>query len=164
MVGKIGDDLRMDYTAVGQTTHLAARMEQLAEPGRIYLAESTAAIVGGRFRLRDLGSFEVKGVDGGVRVSELEGPGVLRSRLEVARSQGFSRFVGRADETAALEAALARAQAGEPQVIGIVAEAGTGKSRLCFEFVEACRAAGLAVHEGRARLRRAARLAVRRRG
>jgi class 3 adenylate cyclase/tetratricopeptide (TPR) repeat protein len=150
VVGKIGDDLRMDYTAQGHTVGLAARMEQLAAPDRVYLTAYTAALVSGFFRLRDLGRFTLKGVREPVRVYELEGAGPLRTRLELARARGLSRFVGRAQETAALEAALARALAGEGQVIGIVGDAGVGKSRLCYEFTQQCRGRGLAVYEAHA--------------
>ncbi len=149
VVGKIGDDLRMDYTAQGHTVGLAQRMEQLADPGSIYLAPETARLADGYVRLRDLGAFAVKGVRDPVRVHELEGPGAVRTRLDVSRARGFSRFVGRADEMAALETALGRTLDGHGQIVGVVAEAGTGKSRLCLEFAERCRAArGLAVNEG----------------
>jgi class 3 adenylate cyclase/tetratricopeptide (TPR) repeat protein len=146
VVGKIGDDLRMDYTAQGYTVGLAQRMEQLADPGRVYLTEHTAALVAGYFRLRDLGVFDVKGVREPVRVHELEGTGTLRTRLDLSRARGFSRFVGRADEMAALEAALARALEGDGHVVGVVADAGVGKSRLCFEFLERCRARGIVTY------------------
>ena len=149
VVGKIGDDLRMDYTALGHTANLAARMEQIAEPGRIYLAEATAQICQGFFALRDLGRHEVRGLAQPVGVFELEGVGRMRTRLDVSRSRGFSKFVGRQSEMAALEAALERAIAGNAQVVGVVAEAGTGKSRLCYEFAERCRARGVPVYEAR---------------
>src|SRR5262249_46600264 len=116
VVGKIGDDLRMDYTAQGHTVGLAARMEQLAEPNRVYLTEGTSRLVSGFFNLRDLGAFDLKGVSAPVRVYELEGMSALRTSIEVSRSRGFSRFVGRADEMAALDAALARAIEGNGQV------------------------------------------------
>src|SRR5947208_3915941 len=147
VVGTIGDDLRMDYTAQGHTVGLAARMEQLAGADRVYLTEHTAALVSGYFRLRDLGPFTVKGVRDPLRVYELEGVGSLRTKLDVSRARGFSRFVGREGETATLEAALARAAAGDAQVVGVVAEAGVGKSRLCYEFVQRCRARRIPVHE-----------------
>jgi class 3 adenylate cyclase/tetratricopeptide (TPR) repeat protein len=147
VVGKIGDDLRMDYTAQGQTVGLAARMEQLAAPGSAYLTEHTAKLVSGFFQLRDLGSFEIKGMRDPVRVNELEGVGRMRTRLEVSHARGFSKFVGRQSEMAALEAALERAIAGNAQVIGVVADPGTGKSRLCYEFAERCRARGIVVYE-----------------
>jgi class 3 adenylate cyclase/tetratricopeptide (TPR) repeat protein len=149
VVGKIGDDLRMDYTAQGHTVGLAARMQELAEAGTVYLTEHTAALVGGYMRLEDLGAFTVKSVREPVRVFELQGLGALRTRLDVSRARGFSRFVGRAKEIATLEAALEQALAGSGQVVGVVGEAGLGKSRLCFEFVERCRARGLWVYEGR---------------
>ena len=149
VVGKIGDDLRMDYTAQGHVVGLAARLQALADPGKAYLSESTAALVTGFFELESLGTFRVKGVTDAVTVFSLEGVGRMRTRLDVSRARGLSRFVGRADEMAVLEAALARASDGRGQVIGVVAEAGTGKSRLCTEFTERCRSRGIRVHEGR---------------
>jgi class 3 adenylate cyclase len=136
VVGKIGDDLRMDYTAQGHTVGLAQRMEQLAEPGTVMLTEHTQRLAAGYFALRDLGAARVKGVAEPLHVFELTGPGALPTRLDVSRARGFSRFVGRTAEMAALEAALERAIAGQGQVVGIVAEAGIGKSRLCHEFLE----------------------------
>src|SRR5262249_17341316 len=148
IVGKIGDDLRMDYTALGHTASLAARMEQIAEPGKAYLTEYTAKLVEGLIQLGDLGKLTVKGVKEPRSVFELQGTGTLRTKLEVSRSRGFSRFVGRVDETATLEAALARALAGDAQVVGVVGEPGVGKSRLCFEFVERCRSREILVVTG----------------
>ena len=150
VVGRIGDDLRMDYTAQGHTVGLAQRMEQLAEPGTVYLTEHTARLVQGFFRLEDLGTFRLKGVQEPVRVHELADVGPLRTPLEVAEARGFSRFVGRDDETASLDAALARALEGHGQVVGVVGEPGVGKSRLCFEFVRRCQARGVAVYEAHA--------------
>jgi class 3 adenylate cyclase/tetratricopeptide (TPR) repeat protein len=149
VVGKIGDDLRMDYTAQGHTVGLAQRMESLAEPNTCNLTAATAALVRGYFALDDLGDFRVKGVTEPVRVHRLAGFGTSRTRFDVSRARGLSRFVGRNAEMEVLDAALARARAGNGQVIGVVAEAGTGKSRLCYEFAERCRAAGLRVIEGR---------------
>jgi class 3 adenylate cyclase/tetratricopeptide (TPR) repeat protein len=148
VVGKIGDDLRMDYTAQGHTVGLAARMEHIAEPGKALLTEHTAKLVEGYFALRDLGASKLHGVSEPIHVHELEGIGMLRTRLEVSRSRGFSRFVGRVDEMQALETALGRAIAGNGQVVGVVADAGVGKSRLCYEFVQRCRARGIPVYEG----------------
>jgi class 3 adenylate cyclase/tetratricopeptide (TPR) repeat protein len=149
VVGKIGNDLRMDYTAQGHTVGLAARMEQLAAPDSAYLSEHTAQLVSGFFDLRDLGEFHVKGVRDPVRVYELEAAGRLRTRFEAARVRGLSRFVGREREMAILEAALAHGTSGPGQVVGVVAPPGVGKSRLCFEFAERCRARGLPVYETR---------------
>ncbi len=150
VVGKIGDDLRMDYTAQGHTVGLAQRMEQLASPDTAYLTEATAALVSGYFDLEDLGRFAVKGVREPVTVLQLRGVGSLRTRLDVSRARGLSRFVGRGDELRTLEAALARAREGDGQIVGVVGEAGVGKSRLCHELVERCRAQGLLVLEGHA--------------
>src|SRR6516225_1241093 len=131
VVGAIGDDLRMDYTALGHTASLAARMEQIAEPGKAYVSEHTAALADGFVALQDLGRLAIKGAKEPIRVYELQGIGKLRTKLEVSRSRGFSRFVGRTDEMAVLEAALARAIQGTGQVVGVVAHPGLGKSRLC---------------------------------
>ena len=144
-IGRIGDDVRMEYTAQGHTAGLASRMEQLADPGKAYLTDHTARLVAGYFRLRDLGEFTVKGVAAPLRVHELEGTGELRTRLDRSRSRGLSKFVGRATEMHTLESALQQALTGHGQVVGVVADAGTGKSRLCFELAEACRAQGIQV-------------------
>jgi class 3 adenylate cyclase/tetratricopeptide (TPR) repeat protein len=149
VVGKIGDDLRMDYTAQGHTVGLAARMEQIAAPDRVYLTDHTARLVAGYFALEDLGELRIEGAESPMRVHELDDVGELRTRFDVSRERGLSRFVGRDDDLEALEAALARCHEGHGQVVGLVGEAGVGKSRLCFEFTERCRARGLRVLEGR---------------
>ena len=148
VVGKIGDDLRMDYTAQGHTVGLAARMEQIAEPGKALLTEHTAKLVSGYCQLRDLGETRIKGVNDALHVFELEGVGRMRTRLDVSHARGFSKFVGREAEMKVLETALERATAGNAQVVGVVAEPGTGKSRLCYEFAERCRAREIPVYEG----------------
>jgi adenylate cyclase len=150
VVGKIGDDLRMDYTAQGHTVGLAQRMEALASPDSCYLTAATAALVGGYFALEDLGEFRVKSVAEPVRVHRLLGLGAARTRFDISRARGLSRFVGRAADLRTLEDALEQTGAGNGQVVGVVAMAGTGKSRLCFEFLERCRARGMRVFEGRA--------------
>jgi class 3 adenylate cyclase/tetratricopeptide (TPR) repeat protein len=147
VVGKIGDDLRMDYTAQGHTVGLAQRMEALAEAGRIYLSDDAAQLAAGYLDLEDLGEFRIKGSAEPVRVWDLRGVGEMRTRLDVSRARGFSRFVGRDAEMAGLESALEAAMAGNGQVVGVVADAGTGKSRLCYEFVERCRARGIRVDQ-----------------
>jgi adenylate cyclase len=148
VVGTIGDDLQLDYTAIGHTVGLAQRMEALAEPGRSYLTQRTAQLVSGYFELEDLGPFTLKGVREPVYVSALAGVGAMRTRLEVSAARGFSRFVGRHDELTALEAALARALEGHGQVVGVVGEPGLGKSRLCYELAERAGAQAIAVYEG----------------
>ena len=150
VVGRIGDDLRMDYTAQGHTVGLAQRMESLAEPNTCFVSATTAALAGGYVALDDLGEFRVKGVAEPVHVHRLVGFGSARTRLDVSGRRGLSRFVGRAADIRTLEDALEAASTGLGQVIGVVAEAGTGKSRLCFEFLERCRARGLRVLLGRA--------------
>ncbi|MFT4563902.1 MAG: class 3 adenylate cyclase [Gammaproteobacteria bacterium] len=147
VVGRIGDDLRMDYTAQGATVGIAQRIEQLAAPGHVYLSGATERLAGGYFQLRAMGETDLKGLAESFLVFELEAPGSARSRLDVAITRGLSRFVGRAAEMQTLEAALANAENGHGQVIGIVGEPGLGKSRLCFEFVERCRQQGLPVFE-----------------
>ncbi len=146
VVGAIGENLSMDYTAIGHTVGLAQRMEQLAEPGKAYVTEHTASLVEGYLALTDLGEFQVKGASRLLRVHELTGVGAARGRLDVSRARGFSRFVGREDEMRVLEGALEQAFAGQPQVIGIVGEAGVGKSRLCDELARHCRAKGIPVY------------------
>jgi len=148
IVGRIGDDLRMEYTAQGHTVGLAQRMEQRAAADSTYLTAHTARLVEGYFQLRDLGEFDLKGVSAPLRAYELQGVGSLRTRLDFSRARGFSKFVGREREMATLESALDAAISGHGQVVGVVAEAGTGKSRLCLEFVERCRARGVRVNEG----------------
>jgi class 3 adenylate cyclase/tetratricopeptide (TPR) repeat protein len=146
VVGEIGEEGAIEYTAVGHTVGLAQRMEALAEPGKAYLTDSTAALVDGYLTLKDLGEFEVKGSRRPLRVHELTGVGPARGRLDVSRARGFARFVGREAEMAALENAFAQAVAGEAQVIGIVGEPGVGKSRLCHEFAQGARSRGVPVY------------------
>jgi class 3 adenylate cyclase len=148
VVGKIGDDLRMDYTALGHSVGLAQRMEQMADPGKALLTGHTATLVSGYFQLRDLGATRIKGLTDPLHVFELEGVGRMRTRLDVSHARGFSKFVGRQSEMAVLEAALAQASAGNAQVVGVVADAGTGKSRLCYEFAKRCRAREVPVYGG----------------
>src|SRR5437867_10930157 len=149
VVGRIGDDLRMDYTAQGHVVGLAARVQQLAPPGGVSMTEQTARLVSGFFDLLDRGEQSLKGASAPVRVFDLRGPGPIRSRLERSRARGFSRFVGREGELALLEQALREAQSGRPKVVLITAEPGAGKSRLCHEF--AARTRGVAFHYARAR-------------
>jgi class 3 adenylate cyclase/tetratricopeptide (TPR) repeat protein len=150
VAGAIGQGSDSEYTAIGHTVGLAQRMEALAEPGKAYVTEHTAELATGFLELDDLGEFEIKGASRPVRVFELAGIGQARSRLDLSRERGFSSFVGRSGEMAALRAALASAEAGRGGVIGLVAEPGVGKSRLCHEFMQSCRAEGLEVFEAQA--------------
>ncbi len=129
----IGSDLHMDYTAVGQTTHLAARMEQLADPGSIAIAPETLALAEGYVEVRSLGPVPVKGLDAPVETYELVGAGPRRSRLAASADRGLTKFVGRDAELEQLRQALGRAATGHGQVVALVGEAGVGKSRLVWE-------------------------------
>ena len=135
VVRAIGNDLHMDYSAVGQTTHLAARMEQLAAPGSILLTAATLRLVEGLVRVQGLGPVPVKGLAEPVEVFELVGVTALRRRLQAAVARGLSPFVGRQPEVEALQQALARAGAGQGQVVALLGEPGVGKSRLVYEFL-----------------------------
>jgi adenylate cyclase len=150
VAGAIGQGGEGEYTAIGHTVGLAQRMEALAEPGKAYLTESTASLAAGYLELKDLGEFEIKGASAPIGVFELAGIGSARSRLDLSRERGFSRFVGRTAEIDSLEQALGRAERGEGGVVGIVAEPGIGKSRLCHEFAERCRKRGIDVFEAQA--------------
>src|SRR5262245_42849969 len=135
VVRAIGNDLYMDYSAVDQTTHLAARMEQLAAPGSILLTAATLRLVEGLMRVQGLGPVPVKGLAEPVEVWELVGVTTLRRRLQAAVARGLSPFVGRQPELAALQQALERAGTGQGQVVALLGEPGVGKSRLVYEFL-----------------------------
>jgi adenylate cyclase len=150
VAGAIGAGAESEYTAIGHTVGLAQRMEALAEPGKAYVTEQTAELARGFLDLQDLGEFEIKGASKPVGVFELAGVGGARSRLDLSRERGFSRFVGRDRELAALEEALALSQDGDGRAVGLVAEPGVGKSRLSHEFVQRCREQGLEVFEAQA--------------
>jgi class 3 adenylate cyclase len=149
VVRAIGSDLRMDYTAVGQTTHLAARMEQLATPGTIRLTADTLRLAEGYIEVKPLGPVPVKGLEAPIEVYEMVGTGPRRSRLHAAAARGFTRFVGRDVELEALRQSLARGAAGHGQVVAIVGEPGVGKSRLVWEVTHSHRVHGwLVLHAG----------------
>src|SRR2546425_4447372 len=139
IVRTVGSDLRMDYTAVGQTTHLAARMEQLADPGSTLLSSHTLALVEGQIQVKALGPMPVKGLAEPVEVYEMVGASTIRSRFQAAAARGLTTFVGRAAEMEQLYQALDHARAGRGQVIAVVGEPGVGKSRLYYEFTHSHR-------------------------
>ena len=147
VVRAIGNDLHMDYSAVGETTHLAARMEQMATPGSIRLTAATLRLVEGLVQVTALGPVPVKGLDEPVEVFELVGASRLRRRLQAAAARGLTPFVGRQPELEALHQALAQAQTGHGQVVALVGEAGVGKSRLVHECVHSHRTQGWRVLE-----------------
>jgi tetratricopeptide (TPR) repeat protein len=142
VVRSIGSDLTMHYTAVGQTTHLAARMEQLATPGTILITADTLRLAEGYVEVKPLGPVSVKGLSEPVEVHEVVGVGLVRSSMESAVARGFIRFVGRTAEIHALQQALERAGTGHGQVVAVVGEPGVGKSRLFYEFTRSHRVKG----------------------
>jgi class 3 adenylate cyclase len=147
VVRAIGSDLRMDYTAVGQTTHLAARMEQLARPGSILLTAATLELVEGFVAVTALGPVPVKGLPDPVEVYEVTGAGPARTRLQAGARRGLTRFVGRDAELEQLRRAQQLAGTGHGQVAAVVGEAGVGKSRLLYEFTHSHRMHGWLVLE-----------------
>ncbi len=142
VVRSIGSDLRMDYTAVGQTTHLAARMEQLAAPGSIRLTGATLRLAEGFVQVAPLGPVPNTGLGEPVEVFELVGAGAARTRLDAAAGRGLTRFVGRDAELEQLRGALERASQGHGQVVAVVGEPGVGKSRLFWELTHSHRVHG----------------------
>jgi class 3 adenylate cyclase/tetratricopeptide (TPR) repeat protein len=147
VVRGIDNDLHMDYSAIGQTVHLAARIEQLAMPGSILLTPATLRLVEGLVQVNALGPIPVKGLTAPVEVFELVGATTARRRLQAGLARGLTRFVGRETELAALAQALVQAGAGHGQVVAAVGEAGVGKSRLLYEFVHSHRTQGWQVLE-----------------
>ena len=147
VVRSIGSDLRMDYTAVGQTVHLAARMEQLARPGATLLSRHTLRLAEDLVEVKPLGPVPVKGLPDPVEVYELHGALHVRSRVHAGAGRGLTRFVGRDAELDALHQALEKTRAGHGQVVAVVGEPGVGKSRLFWEFLRSHRTDGWLVLE-----------------
>jgi class 3 adenylate cyclase/tetratricopeptide (TPR) repeat protein len=147
VVRSVGSDLQMDYTAVGQTTHLAARMEQMAMPGSILIAEATLRLAEGYIQVKPIGPVNVKGLNDPLEVYEVMGASSLRQRLDVGALHGLSRFVGRKAELEILGQVLEKARAGHGQVVAVVGEAGVGKSRLFREFTHSHRTNGWLIVE-----------------
>jgi len=134
VVGSIGGDLRMDYTAVGDTTNVAARLQQAGEPDRVTISDATHRLVHGYFDTRQLGEIHLKGKAEPVNAWEVVGAREARTRLEVEADRGLTPFVARERELGLLLEAFARARTGQGQVALVVGEAGIGKSRLLFEL------------------------------
>ncbi len=139
VVRSIGSDLHMDYTAVGQTTHLAARMEQAALPGSILLTANTLRLAEGYVQVEPLGPIAIKGLKEPVEVYEITHAGPARSRLQATAARGLTRFVGRHGELDQLRQAMEHAGSGRGQVVAVVGEPGVGKSRLYWEFTHSHR-------------------------
>jgi class 3 adenylate cyclase/tetratricopeptide (TPR) repeat protein len=142
VVRSIGSDLHMDYTAVGQTTHLAARMEQLARQDAVLITAETLRFAEGYVEVDPLGAVPVKGLAEPVEVYEVKGAGLVRTRLQASAARGFTRFVGRDAEVEQLRAALEQAGRGSGQIVAVVGEPGVGKSRLFHEFISSHRTRG----------------------
>jgi class 3 adenylate cyclase/tetratricopeptide (TPR) repeat protein/ribosomal protein L40E len=147
VVRSIGSDLHMDYTAVGQTTHLAARMEQIADAGTTLLTPATLALAEGFVEVSSVGLTPVKGLTAPIEVYELTGASPVRSRLQAGAARGLTKFVGRSAEMTQLHEALDVARNGRGQVVAVVGEPGVGKSRLLYEFTRSHRTAGCLVVE-----------------
>jgi tetratricopeptide (TPR) repeat protein len=125
---------QIEYTPIGHTVNLASRMQSLANPGSTVVSDSTRKLAEGYFALRPLGNSRVKGISEPVAVFEITGLGALRTKLERAARRGFTKFVGRQPEMAAMARAAELANAGHGQIVAAVAEPGVGKSRLFYEF------------------------------
>jgi class 3 adenylate cyclase len=134
VVGSIGDDLRMDYTAIGDTTNLAARLESLAKPGTILLSANTHKLTQNYFEFESIGDVKIKGKKEAQIAYNLTGAAKLETRIEAAVARGLTKFVGRSNEIQTLKEAYEKAKSGSGQVVGVVGEAGVGKSRLIIEL------------------------------
>jgi class 3 adenylate cyclase/tetratricopeptide (TPR) repeat protein len=134
VVGSIGDDLRMDYTAIGDTTNLASRMQSTAKPGAILSSGHTYKLVRDYFKFESLGKIQIKGKEESQEAYELIRTSEVKTRIEAAAVSGLTKFVGRRREMEALHEALEKVRSGSGQVVGIVGEAGVGKSRLILEM------------------------------
>jgi class 3 adenylate cyclase/tetratricopeptide (TPR) repeat protein len=137
VVGTLGNDLRVEFKAVGDTVNLASRMEALAEPGATYVTEDTFKLTEGLFRFEGLGERVVKGKEKSIRIYRAIAPSTSRTRFDVSAERGLTPFVGRERERELLLDAMERAKQGRGQVVSIVSEAGMGKSRLLYEFRKA---------------------------
>ena len=142
VVRSIGNDLHMDYTAVGQTTHLAARMEQMAVPGSILITGTVLGLTRDAVAVSSLGSRSVKGLASPIEVYEVVGASTTGSRRQASAARDLTRFVGRHTEMLTLQRAIERASVGAGQVVAIAAEPGVGKSRLLREFLQSEAAQG----------------------
>ncbi|MFQ5948898.1 MAG: AAA family ATPase, partial [Acidimicrobiia bacterium] len=149
VVRSIGSDLHLDYTAVGQTTHLASRVEHMAIPGTILITPQTLALAEGYVVVKALGERRVKGLEAPIGVCEIVGASTVRLRLHVAAARGLTRFVGRRVELDQLRQVLDRAGSGHGQVVAVVGEVGVGKSRLYWEFTHSHRTEGWLIVESR---------------
>ena len=149
VVGTLGNDLRVEFKAVGETVNLASRMEGLADPGTTYVTDDTFKLTEGFFRFEALGEKEVKGKREPVKVYRVIAPSTRRTRFDVSAERGLTPFVGRQRELDLLLDALERVKGGRGQAISIISEAGLGKSRLLYEFRKAASNEDITFLEGR---------------
>ncbi len=147
VVGKIGDDLRMDYTAAGDTTNLAARLQAAAEPGTVLVSENTHRLTKDFFEFSHAGPIEVKGKKTPVAVYGAIRPKAVRSRMEAAARRGLTPLVARDAEIGHLMTAFAKVKEGHGQIVSLVGEAGVGKSRLAHEFKKRLRGEDITLFE-----------------
>ncbi|SHK97867.1 Double zinc ribbon [Desulfatibacillum alkenivorans DSM 16219] len=148
VVSSIGDDLRMDYTAIGDTANLASRMESMAEPGEILISRNTYRLVNHFFECTALAPVAVKGKEGLQQVYRLERTGKAVTRIEASAAKGLTRFIGRHNSFAALWEAWGKASSGSGQAASLVGEAGVGKSRILLEFKKRLDEQGITCLEG----------------
>jgi hypothetical protein len=137
VVGTLGNDLRVEFKAVGDTVNLASRMEGLAVPDSTYVSEETFKLTEGLFRFEALGEYAVKGKADTVKAYRVIAPSTLRTRFDVSAERGLTPFVGRERELELLLDGFERSKEGRGQAFSIMAEAGVGKSRLLYEFRKA---------------------------
>jgi class 3 adenylate cyclase/tetratricopeptide (TPR) repeat protein len=149
VVGTLGNDLRVDFKAVGDTVNLASRMEGLAEPGATYVTEDTFRLTEGFFRFEALGAQLVKGRDEPVKTYRVIAPSPRRTRFDITAERGLTPFVGRERELELLLDGFERARSGRGQAFSVIAEAGVGKSRLLYEFRKAVAGEDVTFGEGR---------------
>ena len=149
VVGTLGNDLRVEFKAVGETVNLASRMESMAEPGATFVTEDTFRLTEGFFRFEGLGERQIKGKGDPVKIFRVIAPSTRRTRFDVSTERGLTPFVGRERELEIMLDCLERAKMGRGQAISIVAEAGIGKSRLLYEFRKAVSNQDITFQEGK---------------
>ena len=149
VVGTLGNDLRVEFTAVGDTVNLASRMERLAEPGTIYVTEDTFKLTEGLFRFEALGEKQVKGKEKPVKVYQVIALSTRKTRFDVSAERGLTPFVGRERELELLLEGFERVKAGRGQAFSIMGEAGVGKSRFLYEFRKAVANEDVTILEGK---------------
>ena len=149
VVGTLGNNLRVEFKAVGDTVNLASRMEGLAEPGTTYVTEETFRLTEGLFRFEALGEKEVKGKEKSIHVYRVIAPSTRRTRFDVSAERGLTYFVGRERELELLKDGFERSKGSRGQAFSIVSDAGVGKSRLLYEFRKAVISEGVTFSEGK---------------